>query len=169
METTIGKTLPEPYPPMSEQEIRTSINALKKIFADYYLPRHPEIDKLFLQINYDALVNVVTKVDKRRYYYLVFHEGTQLSELRETALIAYWILKSKPFFYPPDKCATDIHINEGFATFLVLEAAFELSRRHAHGKAIISKEYASRLIYYADCRFNYLFCKITCNGGEYHV
>lgn len=49
-------------------------------------------------INEGSLIEVFARVDKRKDYFLIFHDGTQISEIKRTALTIYWILKLKPFF-----------------------------------------------------------------------
>lgn len=55
------------------------------------------------------LPRVILRVDKREGYFVVFHKGTQINEIKQAALVAYWILKFKPFMVSsddPKRCIT---------------------------------------------------------------
>ena len=44
-----------------------------------------------------TLYEIISRVEKRRVYFHVFHNGLMLGELNEAALICFWILKLMPF------------------------------------------------------------------------
>jgi len=64
-------------------------------------------------------------VEKREGYFVVFHKGTQINEIKQAALVAYWIIKFKPFMIDsdePNRMHRYSRINEGFAFFYILSA-----------------------------------------------
>jgi hypothetical protein len=51
---------------------------------------------LKLDIDVRAIVEVVTRIDKRTAYYNYFHNGTKIHESKRLGALIYWILKFKP-------------------------------------------------------------------------
>jgi hypothetical protein len=47
-----------------------------------------------------VLVEMVERVEKRRVYFHVFHNGFRMGELNEGALMCFWIIKLHPFSHP---------------------------------------------------------------------
>lgn len=108
------------------------------------------IDTTNIQFDFKLVNEINIRVDKRRDYYLIFH-STILNEVREAALIAFWILKFKPFLITnpiEDQC--ELNINCGFAAYMILSAAREyISRKYGEDKtfSINDEEYLSRFRY----------------------
>jgi len=50
-----------------------------------------------LQVSEDCVIEIIERVEKRRIYFHIFHNGMKLGELNEFALYCYWILKLTPF------------------------------------------------------------------------
>lgn len=50
-----------------------------------------------LQVSEDCIIEIIERVEKRRIYFHIFHNGMKLGELNEFALYCYWILKLTPF------------------------------------------------------------------------
>jgi len=48
-------------------------------------------------VNPETLCEILTRVEKRRVYFHVYHNGLKMGELNEGALICFWILKLMPF------------------------------------------------------------------------
>lgn len=46
---------------------------------------------------------VFIRIDKRRDYFIIFHDETYINEIREASLLAYWLIKFKPFNIVSDK------------------------------------------------------------------
>lgn len=90
------------------------------------------------------LPRVILRVDKREGYFVVFHKGTQINEIKQAALVAYWILKFKPFMVNSDDPKRVHHysrINEGFAFFYILSAC----KQHAEENHYIMRDVSNRL------------------------
>ena len=68
-----------------------------------------------------SLVDAIVRVDKRKAYFLCFHNMT-INEKKEAALYAYWFIKFKPFSivdarYSDNKRSA--RINELFAAYII--------------------------------------------------
>jgi len=51
-----------------------------------------------LKYNIDAraVVEIITRVDKRTAYYSFFHNGNKIHEMKRVGILVYWLLKLKP-------------------------------------------------------------------------
>ena len=88
-----------------------------------------------VEINYCLLCNLIIRVDERKDYYQYFHSTgdtvMRISRGKEIALLAYWIVKYKPFrvkeiskeeeFYINFRCS----FNEVFAAMLIVSFVAE--------------------------------------------
>jgi len=48
-------------------------------------------------VDQEILYEIFTRVEKRRVYFHIYHNGLEMGELNEAALIVFWILKLMPF------------------------------------------------------------------------
>lgn len=48
-------------------------------------------------VSEETLYEIITRVEKRRVYFHIYHNGLEMGELNECALICFWILKLMPF------------------------------------------------------------------------
>jgi len=53
-----------------------------------------------ISVDYDIMADIITRVEKRRVYFYIYHNGLQMGELNEGALYCFWILKLVPFKHP---------------------------------------------------------------------
>jgi hypothetical protein len=81
---------------------------------------------------------IYKRIDQRADYYLYFHsdpeEPMEMSQAKEIALMAFWILKYKPLSLPANKANSLFHrknctINEYFVAYCIASCAVELSPR----------------------------------------
>jgi hypothetical protein len=86
-----------PYPPPTIQEIDEDVVYLIRIMRDFLNVNEGNENRYF--VDSDILREIIIRIDQRIYYHMVFHNGRHMSELRRTALLAYWILKYKPIHY----------------------------------------------------------------------
>lgn len=120
----------------------------KKLDKDYYIKTIKDITELFYSfinkknhkkddfiINIVALMDIITRMDKRDEYFQYFH-GSEINEFKHTALLVYWINKLRPFMCKSDCLQTyydeqssdgtvclngfNDYINEKFSMFLIL-------------------------------------------------
>lgn len=77
-------------------------------------------DSNSVDINQRNLAEVISRTYKRKEYYKYFHNITNVSELKETALLCFWIIKLKPFTVLIDRSPLRPSANEKFALNLIL-------------------------------------------------
>ena len=135
------------YRRMPYKEIEDKIKFFVKRFKDFLTFKgFPENVKYY--ISYMSLVDVIIRVDKRKAYYMCFH-NMEINECKEVALYAYWILKLRPFSITdteymknPDACC----INESFVIHLI---GFILEFTHRIKLTKNIKESYSRFLEYS--------------------
>jgi len=135
------------YRRMPYNEIEEKIKLLTEKFKDFLtLKGFPKNVEHY--ISYVALVDIIIRVDKRKAYYMCFHD-MEINECKEVALYAYWIIKLRPFAITdkaylrnPDACC----INESFAIHFI-GLVLELTHRIKYTKNI--KESYSRFLEYS--------------------
>lgn len=133
--------------PSKEQKLLYFQN-LVSVFEEY--AEAAGIDMETVEFDFKLMNEVNIRVDKRKDYYIIFHE-TNLNEVREAALTAFWILKFKPFLIAnPIENQCELNINCGFAAYVILSAAREyISIKYGGDKtfAIYDEEYLQRFRY----------------------
>lgn len=96
-----------------------------------------DLERYDIEINYSLLCNVILRVDERKDYYKYFHSTEKatmkISRSKEIALLAYWIVKYKPFrikgmdaeedFYCTYRCS----FNEAFAAMMIVSFLTEVN------------------------------------------
>lgn len=116
------------YKSPDEQHIKEKCNALVSAFIKYAKVHGLTIKNVYIQRI--LLPRIVLRVDKRESYFLIYHKQTKINEIKQAALIAYWILKFKPFMVISDDPVI-VHkftrINEGFAAFYLLSSLKQYS------------------------------------------
>jgi len=50
-----------------------------------------------LRVYREILYEIFTRIEKRRVYFHVYYNGTEMGEINEGALLCFWILKLMPF------------------------------------------------------------------------
>ena len=96
------------------------------------------------------LSEVLIRVDKRKDYFIIYHDTTYINEIKEAALTAYWLTKLKPFRIKSDNMELYKKfrfINEAFSSFILYGVIKEVSCRTNNMVFSISKEYNKRIIY----------------------
>jgi len=58
------------------------------------------IDTTEIIMSEDIMIEIIERVEKRRIYFHVFHDGCEMGELNEGALLCFWIVKLHPFYHP---------------------------------------------------------------------
>lgn len=136
------------YQPPSKEEKQQYFQNLVSIFEEY--AEAAGIDMNSIEFDFKLMNEVNIRVDKRKDYYMIFHE-TNLNEVREAALTAFWILKFKPFLITdPRGEQCELNVNCGFAAYVILSAAREyISRKYGGDKtfSIDDEGYLQRFKY----------------------
>jgi hypothetical protein len=136
------------YDPPEVIEIEKRFKSVIALFKDY--AQREEIDTTKIDFDFKLINEMNIRVDRRKDYYVIFHNETYLSEVREAALVAFWILKFKPFLVvSKDGSDNSININCGFAQYILLSAVGEWIHRESKGKKKfkVNEEYLDKLGY----------------------
>lgn len=136
------------YQPPERTEKEKCFNQLIKLF--YKFADRWKIEESKIEFDFKLINEINIRVDKRKDYYIIFHKETYLSEVRESALLAFWILKFKPFLVKSeDGSDNNLNINCGFAQYIILSAVSEYIHRESNGKKKfkVGKEYLNKLGY----------------------
>jgi hypothetical protein len=131
-----------------EEILKKKSNALIEQFSKYaqqvgLLPENVCIQRTLLP-------RIILRVDKREGYFRIFHDQTQINEIKQASLVAYWILKLKPFMIntkDPEKSHRYCRINEGFAAFYLLSAFKQCSKKNGTIVRNLSERLVDELMY----------------------
>jgi uncharacterized protein (DUF2237 family) len=140
------------YKEPEDEELHACCSKIYNDFVEYAKKLGAPLEKA--SCNMEDLAKVAVRVDQRREYYRIFHENTRLSEVRSAALIAYWIIKYRPFsipdwIVPGTKSGENwkmraSYTNEGVALHCILGAIKEI--RSSSGDAlVIPDDFITRL------------------------
>lgn len=136
------------YKDPGNEEKKEFFDGLISVFKRY--ANDNGIDTSKVEFDFKLINEIFIRVNKREDYYIIFHEETYLSEVRKVALIAFWLLKFKPFLITSDEGRDyNLNINCGFAAYIMLSAVSEDIEREYKGEKILSidKEYLKKLRY----------------------
>ena len=136
------------YQPPDKADKEKNFNQLVKLF--YKFAEAENIEQSKVEFDFKLINEINIRVDKRKDYYIIFHKETYLSEVRESALLAFWILKFKPFLIKSeDGSDNSLNINCGFAEYIILSAVSEYIHRESNGTKIfkVGNEYLDKLGY----------------------
>ena len=145
------------YQQPSDDEIYACFSNLAETLKRY-VELIPEIDfPVDIELNEMLIGEAVVRIDKRRDYFAIFHDKTEINEIKEAALWAYWVLKFKPIRVKQDTLkqlavedqARLVHINESFAFFLIFSAVKAVAKKRkvefkVHQRYIEKINYAFR-------------------------
>lgn len=116
--------------PLSETTLREQTNNLINEFNKF--AKHSNLDPRRIGIERPYLPLILQRVEKRRQYFHYFHDDMEINEVKQAALVAYWVLKFRPFSYQSDGRSDPMTesesiekykaLNERFAFFYILSA-----------------------------------------------
>jgi len=119
------------YQNIPRDEVIAYLEKLDKHFMDFWdFCNYPKDKDALYNASYIDLVDVILHMDKRAAYYLCFHGCKSISERKRVALIAYYIIKFKPFRVAekaPLKHSEAAHINEDFAIYIICMTLFGIA------------------------------------------
>lgn len=97
--------------------------ALLGVLSDFMDSYGLDFENTRVDLERVSLNNIFIRVDKRLDYYRIFHNDTYLNEVREAAVMAFWIAKLKPFRVLSSDVVTDLRkfqfLNENFALYVL--------------------------------------------------
>ncbi len=136
------------YIPLEFEEVYSRATALDAVFCLYRKQNDLLEDECTMDIS--VIGDIITRVDKRRWYFRIFHDETEISEVREVALYAYWIMKLKPLKYSSPEAksqTTSLDLNEGFAMHIIFSTVRKMLE-HKNDKPLnITETYMKKLLY----------------------
>jgi len=91
----------------------------------------------------EILIEIIERIEKHRVYFHIFHDGCELGELNEGALLCFWIAKQHPFYHPKIKTNT---LNAKIAICLFTNAIYYYSDKMKRNKKI-SEHFINDLYY----------------------
>ncbi|MBQ8003523.1 MAG: hypothetical protein IJ299_00285 [Oscillospiraceae bacterium] len=136
------------YLPPEAEILKKKSNELIKQFCKYAEVHGLSIDNVCIQKG--LLPRIILRVDKREGYFMVFHDQTRINEIKQAALVAYWVLKLKPFMVITDDPIMShkfSRINEGFAAFYLLSAFKQYAKRNGNEVKELSPRLVEELMY----------------------
>lgn len=162
------------YDPPDMCILRTESNALLGTFFKYAEDVGLSPDDVCIQ---RAIIpRIVLRVDKRKDYFLRFHEQTHINEIKQAALTAYWVIKFKPFMVNtanPEKWQKFRRINEGFAAYYMLSAyvqsAIERNSLVGEPSPQLMKELMYALTYWDLSKESIILIAETFGEGFFHL
>lgn len=112
-----------------------------------YVENCPDLEWKDISCDFPSLFEIIIRVDKRKDYFNVFHEHTEINEAKEAALLAYWILKFRPFSKSEKSTKRYDNINEIFSVFILFSAIKKETKRGNGKRFTMSREYIRKLSY----------------------
>ena len=103
------------------------------------------------EINYTLLNEVFERSNQRMDYYNRYHDNLKMSNFKEIGVIAFWIVKLKPFHVKCDVYdeVFSYRINEEFALYFMFNSVFRYIelKNEEYNKARISVSLYNELLY----------------------
>lgn len=132
----------------SQEDMFAYFKALSDVF-EKYLEKH-NFQNEDIKINKSMIGEIIKRTDKRKEYFIIYHNETYINEIKEAALVAYWVLKFHPFTLVYDINTIErakLRINEGFAAFVLLSAIKQHHKKNCSGDFPITETYVKKLLY----------------------
>jgi hypothetical protein len=124
------------YARLPPEEMLQHLEEFEALLADFNSTFRGKFDGYTYSI--PLVSEIYKRIDQRADYYLYFHSDPkkpmEMSQAKEIALMAFWILKYKPLSLPTIKANSlfrrkNCTINEYFAMYCIASCARELSPR----------------------------------------
>ena len=141
----------EVYKPLDETEINQQLEHMWGLIEGCFEASGFLLERL--ESNPKTLNEVVLRVDKRRQYFLYFHNKTAINEYKLIALYVFWILKLRPFWIAIDDSDDDefidfaTRINENISLHMFLSIVNNFNASFYMQGADLVKDYADELMY----------------------
>lgn len=149
----IEESCPEEiYPKISRELLKKQIDEFQQTIEDFLIFSEYTDDFDYYVSDY-VLAEIFIRIDKRRVYYLYFHEGVVINERKRAALLAYWILKLRPIQVNDVRERNERSqsiINEYLACYVIEAMLLEIDSAFEKAKAGASQDgysFLDRLLY----------------------
>lgn len=111
---------------------------------------YSDIDKTY-SINIVALRELFERVNQREDYFKRYHNNLKMSNYKEIGLIAFWIVKFKPFHLKEELIEDyfDLRVNEEFALYYIFSTISKFNEKQGKKSNLnkITSELYNELIY----------------------
>lgn len=132
----------------------------KEMYGDYVSPDVYSLQDNFLAFRYffktfcnffnykqsdfsideKQIIQILIRVDQRKLHYKMYHDGLMINELKETAVLGYWILKYKPILHFNGKIFVSEDWNERFIIFLFMSSVNQYKNLGLNPLGVVSKK-----------------------------
>ena len=136
------------YIPPSSNILKEEVDHILNVFYKYV--KEKGIEKREIFIDYDILGKIAVRLDQRCEYFKIYHKNTYLSEMRRVGILAYWIIKYKPFeikMGDPYAWQNKIKINETIALHMIMCMVVRLVCRDDSKHLNISDSYRKKILH----------------------
>lgn len=147
------------YNGLSDEEIAEQMTKIQSLFNDYLKTSILIRDDVIWSD--ELLSSIVIRIDQRKHYYKYFHSQyldgdidlRNISQIKEIALLCYWLVKYKPFTISnPDKARCyyadwGCGVNEVFAAYIFITFAYKHAKGHISKSYYKSEPFKEELIY----------------------
>lgn len=136
------------YCPLTVPEIEAEVKELEILWNNFIKRYEKTIYKDYL-VDKDDLLEVITRVDKRKDYYYYYHDidDGNMSEYKEVALKAYWIIKLKPFRMISPLSDLHNYVNEQFALYLIFSILHIELQKEGYSLLLPKEKYINDILY----------------------
>ena len=135
------------YADLSVDEAKTQVNKMIGLWNSFVRMNDPTLGNDQVDVNKRNLFEIVERVNKRKYHYYIYHNMSELSEVRETALLCFWIIKLKPFTVLNENSKLRDSANEYFSVYLILSILQFLTLRLGKEFEIPSDSFIKDTVY----------------------
>lgn len=146
------------YEVLSKAELDAEYDYLIKSWNVFLEANSPDLQEgIDYHIHKRNMFEVITRMDKRRVYYKVFHNLVEINEFKYVALQCYWINTLKPFMVTKENSSIYNSPNEMFSVYLIISVVRSLFEKKFPDQKF---EYpSSKRI--TDMVYNFKYCDLS--------
>lgn len=149
------------YKELSQSELNDKCNVLLSQWGDFLQENDPNLERgRDYFVNMPNLFEVVRRVDKRKFYYKVYHKTERICEYKEVAINAFWINTLKPFMVVNEDSPLYSNANEMFSLFMIL-AIIQYNYNQAFPERVFQMPSGDRI---RDIIYDFKYCSISREG-----
>lgn len=104
-------------------------------------------DENKFSIDENLVIKIINRLDQRRLHYKIFHQGLEISELKEIAILCYWFNRLKPITYNNGTCYSTEKYNEFFSLYLMVCIIREYNNVRGISSQPLTQEIVEDLMY----------------------
>lgn len=146
------------YIDLSNSEFNSEYNKILTYWHDFLSINAPDLqENRDYFIHQKNLFEIIRRLDKRRVYYKVFHNLTDINEFKYIAILCYWINTLKPFMVINKDSSIYNSPNELFSVHLIITMV----------RSVFEEVYPEKQFKYpsekriADMTYNFKFCDLS--------